>query len=303
MKCNVLSVLLMIISPVVWADSNDMPVDLGSQTLRVSQPVNSEFAVKNVTIPAMCTSNCDGAIVTWTPLARYRETKEKGVYLFDSGIKGIAIQISTEKMDIQPSAGRSVSFTAGLVRTSQDVGSTAILSVPLLQWQLKAEKNGQDVLKQGRVVVRGNLTTGSCVLNQKDLVFKLKPVDIRQIKNTSQGAPVTASGDQQFISVDCIPGVADSLDMSFKALTVEGANYIMKATSGNSHRVGVGFIFKGGDAEKDTISWDGTPVNVSVPAESGQLRYPLTAYLTPVPDGTIEADDFTGSASFEINYH
>ncbi|EAS4232742.1 type 1 fimbrial protein [Salmonella enterica] len=302
MKRNALSVLLMIISPVVWADNHDVTVNLGNLTLQASQPVNSVFAEKEVNIPALCTADCDDVTVTWTPLAKYLSSPEKGVYQFESGIKGIAIQIRTKNMEMQPSVGQPVSFTAGLVRTSLVVGGGMTTLPPLLQWTLK--KDGQPVPgKQGNVIVGGSLTTGSCVLMQKNLVFRLNPVDTSKIKNTTPGEPVTGSGNRQSINVDCTPGIAYPIDISFKAKMTKGNKNIIQATRGSGLDAGVGFIIKGGDDEKDTISWDGIPINVSVPADSGQLRYPLTAYLTPLAGGAIEAGDFTGSASFDINYH
>ncbi|EKS5642474.1 type 1 fimbrial protein [Salmonella enterica] len=303
MKRNVLSALLIIISPVVWADDEVTPVDLGNPTLAVSQPLNEVFGQKTVTFPALCTKDCSDVTVKWTPLAtRLTDIQTKpGVWLFDSGVKGIAIQISAKPDEKPSSAGQPVAFDVGLVRVTQEVaGGSVLLERPLLQWGLfRRIEGGQTIQeKTGRIVVKGNLTAGSCVLKQNSLVFDLKTVSINDINKTSPGKPVISSGAEQSIEVDCTPGGTD-LSVRFRAQTVAGNNTVIKATHENKgEATGVGFIIENNER---TISWDGMPLTIKVPAE-GHLIYPLTAYVTPTGAGVVNAGHINGSASFEVNY-
>ncbi|EBL9224830.1 type 1 fimbrial protein [Salmonella enterica] len=302
MKRNILSVLLIIISPVVWADNEVTRVELGSPTLDVSQPLNEVFGQKTVTLPALCTKDCSDVTVKWEPLAtRLTDVQTPpGVWLFDSGVKGIAIQIRTQPGK-KPSAGQPVEFQVGLVRVTQEVAGGSVLLVrPLLQWGLfRQTKDGQTTQeKTGQIVVNGNLTAGSCVLKQNSLAFNLNTVTINEIKKTEPGKPVISSGDRQSIAVDCTPGIAD-LNVSFRAQTVNGNNTVIKATHENKgEAAGVGFIIEN---KEQAISWDGTPLTVKVP-EDGHLVYPLTAYFTPTGAGIIDAGNINGIASFDINY-
>ncbi|EFS9644173.1 type 1 fimbrial protein [Salmonella enterica] len=302
MKRNVLSALLIIISPVVWADDAVTQVDLGSLTLDVSQSLNVEFGQKTVTLPALCTEDCSDVTVKWGALAtRLTDIQPKpGVWLFDSGVTGIAIQISA-KQDEKPSAGQSVMFDVGLVRVTQEVaGGSVLLERPLLQWVLSRQtKDGLTTQeKTGQIVVRGSLKAGSCVLKTENLVFNLKPVTINDIKKTENWQPVISSGDEQQIKVDCTPGVT-GLSASFSAQTVSGNNTVIRAIHENKGDVaGVGFIIEN---KERAISWDNNPLAIKVPGD-GHLVYPLTAYVTPTGAGAIDAGNINGTASFNINY-
>ncbi|EBV1274882.1 type 1 fimbrial protein [Salmonella enterica subsp. enterica serovar Java] len=308
MKRNVLSVLLMIISPVVWAVSEVTHVDLGNQTLLVSQPLNSVFGQKTVTIPALCPDNCGDVTVEWTAMAPLLADipSAPGTWLFDSGVKGIAIQISTKIPGAQPSAGESVSFQVGLVRVRQEVTSgTALLSKPLLKWSLLSRKRTGEqpvIEKEGSIVVGGNLAIGSCVLQSNSLTLNLKPVSVNEIKKVKPGELVTTghsdpSKPESIIGVECTPGVFSSLSANFMATTTLNKT-VIKTNEGT----GVGFIVQGGGegTNKSTINWNGEPLILNVPA-NGQLSYPLTAFYTPTSD-IVKAGDITAQASFTISY-
>ncbi|EGC1083068.1 type 1 fimbrial protein [Salmonella enterica] len=309
MKHNILSVLLlMIISPVVWA-GNDVNVDLGNQTLLISQSLNSVFGQKTVTLPALC-ANCSNVTVKWEPLVpRLADSSASpGTYLFASGIKGIAIQINTKISGTPLSAEQPISFQVGLVKVSETVeAGTEVLSKPLLKWSLFSKKESITSSvpeKEGIITVGGTLKIGSCELGTKNLYIKLKPVSVNEINNVNIGEIVTTGSQSSQIQVKCTAGVFNSLKASFNAAnTILNTDEIIEPNN-NKESIGVGFILKGGDNGGNnpiqTIHWNKEPLILNVP-EDGVLNYPLTAYYTPITR-PVSAGEITATVNFTINY-
>ncbi len=308
MKCNALSVLLIIISPVVWgADDYDTRVELGNPTLSFSQPLNREFAQKTFTQPALCERDCSDVAVKWTSLAPLLNTStpDRGIYRFESGIKGIEIQINTQTSGTQLSAGQPVSFQVGLVRASRDVAvGTMPLSKPLLKWSLLSKKkSGLSSVpeKEGTITVRGGLTVSGCELKTDSLDFNLASVNINDLKKTTPGKPFTGIRDSQSIVVDCIPGAFSSLHAVFKAGNIMSGNPTIINTDEND--TGVGFIVLGGEGSNQRpVSWNetGEPLTLNVPPD-GHFSYPLTAFYTRTSD-TVKAGSINAHAQFTISY-
>ncbi|EBR4458251.1 fimbrial protein [Salmonella enterica] len=300
MKNKILALALYVVaSHTVFADTVTR-VELGNMVLRVSQPMNEVFARQSVTLPALCHGQCDGVTVKWEALAPRLTTVNTppGVYLFDSGVKGIAIRIDAPQQNGVTPADKALSLQIGLVKTSRDVAAGVMnLSTPLLQWSLSGQ-NGENALQaddRGQIVVGGALTVGSCEPTTGTLTFAPSPVRLSDLKRTGPGQPVAGSGDSQAISVTCTPGIASSLSATFLAKTLEGSPSVIQ-----SDNPGVGFLMVD-DVYHQTVWWDGShPLVYPIPP-NGQTRIPLSVFYTPT-GREIRAGKVTAQAQFTIDY-
>lgn len=274
-------------------------VELGNQVLRVSQPLNVVFARQPVTLPPLCHGDCSGVTVKWNALAPRLNTVNSppGEYLFDSGVKGIAIRIDASQQSGSVPADQPLTLQVGLVKISQDVAAGVMtLSTPLLQWELTSSGAGSlQSESRGQIVVGGSLTAGSCEPNAGTLTFNLPPVRLADLKRTVPGQPVAGQSDSQAIAVTCTPGIATALSATFFASTAEGNPRIVQ-----SDNPGVGFLMVDGDYHQ-TLYWDKThPLVYPIPA-SGQTRIPLSVYYTPTGQD-IQAGKVMAQAQFTIDY-
>lgn len=271
-------------------------VDLGHPVLRVSQPLNVVFARQPVTLPALCKTDCKDVTVKWEAVAPLltTATQAPGVYLFESQVKGIALQTEAPDNSAPPRADQPVTLKVGLVRTSQTVAAGELtLSTPLLKWTLL--RHGQPE-SSGQVVVDGTLTAGSCEPSEGTLTFRLPPVQWADLQKTKPGQPVQGGEAKQSIAVTCTPGVASALSATFLARTAPGAPGIILSDD----NPGVGFMVTD-DVKNQTIQWDRSEtLEYPVPA-TGKTSIPLTAHYTPTGQ-EIQAGKVSAQAQFTIDY-
>ncbi|ECB4073917.1 TPA: fimbrial protein [Salmonella enterica subsp. enterica] len=277
-------------------------VDLGHPVLRVSQPLNVVFASQAVTLPALCKTDCKDVTVQWKALASQLTTATPvpGVYRFESGVKGIALQITAPDHGAPVRADQALTLNVGLVRTSPVVAAGELnLSTPLLQWSL-VSRGGEDGEvqsdRQGQVLVNGTLTAGSCEPSDGTLTFRLPPVQRADLQNTQPGQPVKGVEARQSITVTCTPGVASKLSALFLARTPPGNPGIVLSDD----NPGVGFVVTD-DVKNQTLLWDRSQaLEYPIPA-TGQTSIPLTAFYTPT-GREILAGKVSAQAQFTIDY-
>ncbi|EAW0864677.1 fimbrial protein [Salmonella enterica] len=300
MKYRFLTLVVMAaVSRMALAD-NVTRVDLGSQVLRVSQPLNEVFGQQPVTLPALCKTDCNNVKVKWEVVAPLLPgaVQTPGVYRFDSGRKGIALQIDAPQGGRQVEADQPLRLKVGLVRTEQTVeAGTLPMTIPLLKWTLVRQESDVSVgADSGEIVVTGTLTAGSCEPKEGTLTFRLPPVQRADLQKTVPGQPVKGVEAKQSIAVTCTPGVASKLSALFQARTAEGNPGIVLS----DENPGVGFMVTD-DVKKQTILWDRSQaLEYPIPA-TGQTQIPLTAFYTPTGK-PVEAGKVSAQAQFTIDY-
>lgn len=299
MKYRFLALVVMTaVSRMALAD-NVTRVDLGSQVLRVSQPLNEVFGQQPVILPSLCKTDCKNVKVKWEVVAPLLPgaVQTPGVYWFDSGRKGIALQIDAPQGGGKVEVDQPLSLKVGLVRTEQAVEAGSLpMTVPLLKWTLVRQGGDASAMDSGEIVVTGTLTAGSCEPKEGTLTFRLPPVQRADLQKTAPGQPVKGVESKQSIAVTCTPGVASKLSALFQARTEEGNPGIVLS----DENPGVGFMVTD-DVKKQTILWDRSQaLEYPIPA-TGQTQIPLTAFYTPTGK-PVEAGKVSAQAQFTIDY-
>lgn len=270
--------------------------DLGRASIPLNQPLNAPFVERSFTLPPLCTSDCEGIKVTWTPLSRqFTDNQQGNTYLFDSGLPGIAVRL---KATTQGGGEVANSFMVGLVRTSEGSGAGELnLSHPIARWEVskKSAQGIDEVTDSGMITVKGNITAGSCAPSAGTLKFNLPPVSVSDLKHSAPGERVGSVNDSQMIKVICSPGYAELVSVYFNGEIANGNRTILK-TSNDS----IGFIVKEGVGNR-VIRWgDSIPLALSLP-NTGQLDIPVTAYYTRLND-RIQAGKVSAVAQYTIQY-
>lgn len=278
-----------------WAE-RDFVADLGRASIPLNQPLNAPFVEHAFSLPPLCTADCKGVKVTWTPLSRQiTDNRQSDTYLFDSGLSGIAISL---KATAQGGAENASSFIVGLVRTSAVSGAGELnLSHPVARWEV-SKKNAQgidEVTDSGMITVKGNITAGSCAPSAGTLKFNLPPVSVADLKHSAPGERVGSVNDTRSIKVICTPGYAELVSVYFSGETADGNRTILK-TSNDS----IGFIMKEGVGDS-VIRWgDSIPLALRLP-DSGQLDIPVTAYYTRLSN-TVQSGKVSAVAQYTLQY-
>lgn len=270
--------------------------DLGRASVPLNQPLSIPFVERSFSLPPLCTSDCEGVRITWTPLARQiADNRQADTYLFDSGLSGIAVSL---KATSQGGPENASSFMVGLVRTSEASGAGELsLSHPVARWEV-SKKNAQginEVTDSGMITVKGNITAGSCAPSAGTLKFKLPSVNVAELKRIPPGERVGSVNDTQSIKVICTPGYAELVSVYFNG-EIAGGNRTILKTSNDS----IGFIMKEGVGDS-VIRWgDSVPLALRVP-DTGQLDIPVTAYYTRISDN-IQAGKVSAVAQYTLQY-
>ncbi|MBU9839244.1 hypothetical protein J1780_04635 [Rahnella aceris] len=180
--------------------TSPVSVVFGVRSLAPETPVNTQagFVSQEVSLPAVTCGGCAGSSTRWesawmTAGMTYLmdpSQKEKGWYVFDSGLKGIGIGVKT----LSGSAGKRLAsgagntpdlpgeLTVGLVRLSRDTGA-GLADLPPAQFRRLTtfyDTDGKVVYAQEDTIrVSADLTVPTCTSTAGSLSFQMP--DIPQV--------------------------------------------------------------------------------------------------------------------------
>ncbi|MEQ4958831.1 hypothetical protein [Enterobacter hormaechei] len=326
--------------------SPPVAVVFGVRSLAPETPVNGRqaFVSQSVTLPQVSCTACDKDSThwesRWLPSGMKYLTddsqKERGWYVFDSGLKGIGISISTAD---GTGGKRTLSgkgntpdlpgeLTAGLVRLSQDTGA-GLADLPPAQFRRLTtfyDASGEVLFTQEDTVrVSADLTVPTCTSTTGSLSFDMP--DVAQVwlrRNVQPGNySDTLSSSPQLVVANCSENTQNLRVRFIPAGSVsdssEGADTILVGKDeATGQDTGTGYLMKYdaqafGQHRQGVVQWSRqSPLVLMNPgattaASGGELTQGITVslqafYARPRNDVDVTAGKIVARGMYQVSY-